>query len=369
MFIDRYVTLHTDEIADYWAQHSAASVRPSRLQLQMEMIPDVLPLDAQFGVDRPIFVPDALFPVMFAQPEELEDDRRFHTYALLDAAKVPALPEMLAVSGLEHRCLFKGSSYEKLKDAAPWIVRLEDDNRFTRNLFTRSDTPWHLWDAEPGLYLRSRGTLDQIWQHLRKFTRVRDEAGKWFYFRFWEIDCLIDYIGFAEKHNHSDLRPLFGFDAMDSTSPLVQNYMNRNQNTVRTCTVTHISADNAGIPARIDIPILRFLALRSHARSFVDSYYIGQDARPDAPALQGAKEFCTALVQKYHSYGFKSRYHLGSFVYWALALNGDFETRLPNLQIHIHQTDADPNDRFVLMARQIKHVFGSRVRNYRGYGS
>ncbi len=72
------------------------------------------------------------------------------TYAILDAAKITNLPELLEASPLEHRCLFKGSAYDALKDAAPWVVRLENGNSFTRNLFTRSSAPWHQWwDSEP----------------------------------------------------------------------------------------------------------------------------------------------------------------------------------------------------------------------------
>lgn len=29
-------------------------------------------------------------------------------------------------------------------------------------------------------------SLDDMWRHFRKFTRIQDEDGKWFYFRFWE---------------------------------------------------------------------------------------------------------------------------------------------------------------------------------------
>lgn len=109
-------------------------------------------------------------------------------YAILDAAKVMNLPELLERSGLEHRCLFKGDAYDEMKNVAPWIVRLEENCRFTRNLFTRSEISWHLWDREPGIYVLSRGTLNDIWRHFRKLTRVRDESGKWFYLRFWEAE-------------------------------------------------------------------------------------------------------------------------------------------------------------------------------------
>ena len=181
-----------DNSDDIWTGRRDHPRQPSEPNLQTETIEDVEPLDDQFGVDTPLTVPFALQDVLFGQPEPVEAGNdpapapALHTYAILDAAKVLNLPEMLDASGLPHRCLFKGDAFDELKDAAPWIVRLEDGNAFTRNLFTRSDAPWHLWDREPGIYVRSRGTLDDMWKHFRKFTRVQDENGKWYYFRFWE---------------------------------------------------------------------------------------------------------------------------------------------------------------------------------------
>lgn len=108
---------------------------------------------------------------------------------------------MLEASGLEHRCLFKGNAYDELKNVAPWIARLEEGNAFTRNLFTRSSAPWHLWDTEPGIYIRAHGTLDEMWKHFRKFTKVKDEEGKWFYFRFWEpVGATVPLFDFMLDH-------------------------------------------------------------------------------------------------------------------------------------------------------------------------
>lgn len=127
------------------------------------------------------------------------------TYAILDAAKVTNLPEMLEDSELEYRCLFKGKAYDDLKNAAPWLVRLEDGKTLTRNLLTRSDAHWHLWDDEPGIYIRSRGTLDELWRHLRRFTRLQDEAGQWLYFRFWDPKTIRTFL---EKADWSKRPPL-----------------------------------------------------------------------------------------------------------------------------------------------------------------
>lgn len=109
-----------------------------------------------------------------------------HVYALLDAAKVFGLPEMLEASGLEHACLFQGDAAEELRDVAPWIVKLEPDRKFTQGLFSSGAAPWQMLDYEPGIYLRSSASLQDLRAHLRKFTRMRDEAGKWYYLRFWE---------------------------------------------------------------------------------------------------------------------------------------------------------------------------------------
>lgn len=178
--------MNDDEFDDYWVQSPKTVQAPTQPALQIETIDGVEPLDAQLGVTEFKTVPDALYEPLFGQP----DDTNLHTYAILDAAKVPNLPELLEVSGLEHRCLFKGDAYDELKDVAPWIVQLADENNFTRNLFTRSDAPWHVWDNEPGIYIRSAASLGDLWKHLRKFTKLQDEQGKWFYFRFWEVEFL-----------------------------------------------------------------------------------------------------------------------------------------------------------------------------------
>lgn len=147
----------------------------------------ITPLDTQSTVFPKLTVPDALWAALFGEVQNAaEATAPFHTYAVLDAAKLPNLPELLEDSGLQFRCLFKGEAYEEMRDVAPWLVQLEDGNSFTRNLFTQSDAPWHLWDSEPGIYLRSRDPLEIVFAHLRRFFRLRDEAGAWYYLRLHE---------------------------------------------------------------------------------------------------------------------------------------------------------------------------------------
>lgn len=189
--------MSTEDNYDYWTEGPSARGPSPKPTLTVEMIEQVVPLGTQFGVVEPFTVPAALQEFMFGQPEPTEaeiaghhDDPdevpQLHTYAILDAAKVTNLPEMLDTSDLPHRCLFKGDAFDELKHVAPWIVQLEDNAAFTRNLFTKSDAPWHLWGYDAGIYVRSRSSLDDLWKHFRKFTKIQDDQGKWFYWRFWE---------------------------------------------------------------------------------------------------------------------------------------------------------------------------------------
>lgn len=191
--------MNANDVDSYWDPLSESAPTSSAPACRIHAIDGVVPLDVQFGVGKPKVVPDALREPLFGQLNATP----LHTYAILDAGKIPNLPELLDTSGLAHRCLFKGDAFDTLKNVAPWIVQLEKDATFTRNLFTQSDAPWHVWDTEPGIYVRSAADFDAVWQHFRKFTMVQNEDGKWFYFRFWEPD------GFTESVAHANVAGMF----------------------------------------------------------------------------------------------------------------------------------------------------------------
>lgn len=171
-------------------------------------------------------IPPGMSPADTAPIFELLFHHELRVYAVLDAALVPNLPELLEASGLEHRCLFSQEAEETLGNSAPWIVRLERTNKFVRNLLTDSPSPapWHLWGYEPGLFIQSTGSLDSLWQHLRKFTRVQDHAGNWYFMRFWDTNFLFgllrqpgaDEMPFLRSLMRSGMmRSMIGFNVFD----------------------------------------------------------------------------------------------------------------------------------------------------------
>ena len=174
--------------ADPWTLNQSHDVSPQNPNgIELEEVP-IAPLGPQFGAAEPQSVPEDLFEPLFGDVPS-ENETPLGTFALLDGAKFPDLIETLEATDLDYRCLFKGDSFDEMADVAPWLVELPPNHTFTRSLFTHdpeNPMPWHLWTAEPGIYFRAHATLDDLWRHFRKFTRIQDEDGKWFYFRFWE---------------------------------------------------------------------------------------------------------------------------------------------------------------------------------------
>lgn len=80
--------------------------------LNFDPITGIQPVSDRPGSVAADAVPDALAPVLFPSGPA-------QTYALLDAARIPGLPETLETSRLDHICLFRGDSFDQLKQVAP----------------------------------------------------------------------------------------------------------------------------------------------------------------------------------------------------------------------------------------------------------
>jgi hypothetical protein len=201
------------EETDHWTGKSrktamlsggAAGQVPGAAALQVETVPDIVPLPDQRGIHDKVNVPEALMQVLFGQPEPTRAEIAqaggdvaavppLGTFAIVDAARVRGLAMTIAGYGLEHKCLYQGEAYDNLRDVAPWIVRLTPDSTFTRNLFTQGDARWHLWDAGAGIFVRSRGALEDLARHFRKFTQPRLENGSQLFFRFYDPTAAANY--------------------------------------------------------------------------------------------------------------------------------------------------------------------------------
>lgn len=202
--------------------------------MNIETIENIIPLDEQRGVDSKQSIPIQLEDSFFGQAGAFEGDNTvktltLETYAILDAAKVPNLPELLEASGLEYKCLFKGKAYKDLSEVAPWVVKLDKNAEFTMRLFTKGDAPWHMWDKDPGIYIRSHASLDDLCAHFRKFTRLRDNAeNKWYYFAFYKYEAFESFVRHYSPEVYEKFsKDIYSFIVTRAKDNIAKCYMRR----------------------------------------------------------------------------------------------------------------------------------------------
>ncbi len=318
----------------------------------VETITGIDPLDGQFADDTAKTIPDKIRDAFFAQPEPREDDVQafggevervppLRTYAVLDAARVLNLAELLETSGLEHRCLFKGEAYDELKDVAPWLVALEEGNAFTRHLFTAGTTPWCLWDQAPGIYARSRAPLDLIWRHFRKFTRVKDDQGKWYYFRFWESTYAKPYF-VPVLDNQERRQRWFHIDAQHQLSVML---LNPDEGALTICKVD--PQDRSDVPnAPFELgPFEREIFAAEKRRQFSErlgAYLAEQDTSFQALSDTQRSDFLTRVISAAYEFDIKVEKAVADFAL-AYVLLGRSPANDPSLlkalQAPRHQLD------------------------------
>jgi hypothetical protein len=114
-----------------------------------------------------------LLPVDFAT-------RGTELYAVLDGARDRRIQHRVETSQLAWRCLYTGAIPAELREVAPYLVHMPPQAAFTRATLACG---WgHAW----GIWLICAAPFDELHRHLRRFLRVRDEAGRRLLFRFYD---------------------------------------------------------------------------------------------------------------------------------------------------------------------------------------
>jgi hypothetical protein len=349
---------------DLWLLEFPDQGAPSPAPVEIETLEGVVPLDRQFGAESPKSVPESLSDALFGASSD-RHGTPVRLYAILDAALVPNLAQFLEASGLPHECLIRGDSFAELEDVAPWIVQINEANAFTRRLFTHDpDAPWSFWNKDAALFVRSAASLADVSRHFRKLLRIEDQQGRWFFFRFWAHCTLVDYLQEAQESPSSAVLPFFASRREQIIDALI---CTKAPGTAYICRLSHAAtAEVTQQKGWIDAGIVKDLALMAHVRNFVSDFHRSTGHTPTSEQVQQDFETSKLVVRHFVSLGFKSRYHLGSFVYWTLFTKARFDTLSPVIQQACQATPYDPNLRFVAMAREIKRLFAGRVRNHHG---
>ena len=121
--------------------------------------------------------------------------------AVLDCARDERIFAAVERCRLDKSCLYAGRIPWILQRAAPHLVVLDPDDRFTRYLLDDG------WGDSWGIYLRTELPMLDVRRHLRTLLRVKDETGRNLIFRWYDPRVLRLYLPSCRP---AELRTMFG---------------------------------------------------------------------------------------------------------------------------------------------------------------
>lgn len=138
-------------------------------------------LDIDFAAERRHALRERLLALRSPEAQNL--------YAVLDLARDPYLfAAMLEGFDAERRCLFRGRAKEELGDRTAWIARIDPEQGLLDWLLEEG------WGRRAFSLMTSPLTIHRFVSHVRKFTKVRDDAGEEHFFRFYDPQVLRQYL-------------------------------------------------------------------------------------------------------------------------------------------------------------------------------
>lgn len=207
-------------------------------------------LDRQFGRHPKVFAPDEIFKLLFpntpippdiTQPGWSEnwqeptflmpvlDEKTLEKDTALFGEPLPELKCYFILDANKHKylepenfhcrieSLFQGEFAEITKDIAPYLVEVipyPDDRSESELMGLFSDegamTRFN-WHEELGIFIHSRYDFDTVLRHLRHFPVMKDENGKWFFFRFYDPKVLRNYLEVIAT-SPEKLNKFFGYE-------------------------------------------------------------------------------------------------------------------------------------------------------------
>ena len=218
--------------------------------LLCHQINNVKLLDRQFGRHPKVFAPDEIFKLLFpntpippdiTQPGWSEnwqeptflmpvlDEKTLEKDTALFGEPLPKLKCYFILDANKHKylepenfhcrieSLFQGEFAEITKDIAPYLVEVipyPDDSSESELMGLFSDegamTRFN-WHEELGIFIHSRYDFDTVLRHLRHFPVMKDENGKWFFFRFYDPKVLRNYLEVIAT-SPEKLNKFFGYE-------------------------------------------------------------------------------------------------------------------------------------------------------------
>ena len=218
--------------------------------LLCHQINNVKLLDRQFGHHPKVFAPDEIFKLLFPNtpippdmtqlgwsenhqeplfPSPVWDENTLKKDIALFGEPLPELKCYFILDANKHKFLkpesfhcrienlFQGEFAEITKEIGPYLVEVIPYPDYKAEselmgLFSDEGAMTRFnWHEELGIFIHSRYDFDTVLHHLRHFPVMKDENGKWFFFRFYDPKVLRNYLDVIAT-SPEKLNKFFGYE-------------------------------------------------------------------------------------------------------------------------------------------------------------
>lgn len=218
--------------------------------LLCHQINNVKLLDRQFERHPKIFAPDEIFKLLFPNtpippdmtqlgwsenhqepvfPSPVWDENTLKKDITLFGEPLPELKCYFILDANKHKLLepesfhcrienlFQGEFAEITKEIGPYLVEVIPSPDYKAEselmgLFSDEGAMTRFnWHEELGIFIHSRYDFDTVLHHLRHFPVMKDENGKWFFFRFYDPKVLRNYLDVIAT-SPEKLNKFFGYE-------------------------------------------------------------------------------------------------------------------------------------------------------------
>ena len=218
--------------------------------LLCHQINNVKLLDRLFGRHPQIFAPDEIFKLLFPNtptppnmtqlgwsenhqepvfPSPVWDENTLKKDIALFGEPLPELKCYFILDANKHKLLepesfhcrienlFQGEFAEITKEIGPYLVEVIPYPDYKAEselmgLFSDEGAMTRFnWHEELGIFIHSRYDFDTVLHHLRHFPVMKDENGKWFFFRFYDPKVLRNYLDVIAT-SPEKLNKFFGYE-------------------------------------------------------------------------------------------------------------------------------------------------------------
>lgn len=207
-------------------------------------------LDRQFERHPQIFAPDEIFKLLFPNtpippdmtqlgwsenhqepvfPSPVWDENTLKKDIALFGEPLPELKCYFILDANKHKLLeperfhcrienlFQGEFAEITKEIGPYLVEVipypdyKAESELMGLFSDEGAMTGFNWHEELGIFIHSRYDFDTVLHHLRHFPVMKDENGKWFFFRFYDPKVLRNYLDVIAT-SPEKLNKFFGYE-------------------------------------------------------------------------------------------------------------------------------------------------------------